>query len=214
MDSIDRDKDSALYPRLLRHKGGLSRVEKERILEKVLADVDRSPPTARRWFTVSLAGVAAVAAAVAVGWWATGRGWRGQEQAGAPEFAVKGGAEPGFRAYCLGDRGPAPCARGLRLLIDLTVTDALPHFAAFARGHEGTIVWYFPEREDARSPVAKSGLFTEGILLGDEHAPGTYTIVGVFSQEALTRARVRALFTGAAPSTLAVRVVTKELFVE
>lgn len=55
-------------------------------------------------------------------------------------------------------------------------------------------IWYFPSSPDGRSVALPSdgGVLDLGIALGPEHAAGRYTVVGVFSDQPLDRAEVRA----------------------
>ena len=42
--------------------------------------------------------------------------------------------------------------------------------------------------------LARGGVVEQAIVLGDEHAPGTYRVYGVFSNAPLTRAAIRGQF--------------------
>ena len=166
--------------RLLAGRRGLSRPEKEAILERVLAQVAPRSRWRRRVAIGALALSAATAGAVLL-------------VPGAPrdELTARGGElPPGFDATCV----PAPCATGSKLVFDVTSTGGAAYFAAFARGAD-RMIWYFPSSPagHSRSLPQGGGVLDTGITLGAEHAPGTYTIHGVFSTAPLDRAAVRTL---------------------
>jgi hypothetical protein len=166
--------------RLLAGRPGLSRPEKEAILARVLAEVEpRARP--RRWLAIgALAAAAAAAGAFVL-----------LPRAPRDEFTARGGAmPPGFEVSCV----PAPCAAGSKLVFDVTSTGGAGYFAAFAR-HDDTLIWYFPSTAEARSrPLPPAGgVLDTGIVLGAEHAPGSYRIEAVFSPAPLDRAAIRAL---------------------
>ncbi len=166
--------------RLLAGRSGLSRPEKEEILERVLVQVAPRARWPRRVAIGALAVAAAAAGVLVLG-------------PGAPrdEFTARGGElPPGFEVSCV----PAPCASGSKLVFDVTSTGGAAYFAAFAR-HDDTLIWYFPSTPEARSrPLPPGGgVLDTGIVLGREHAPGSYRIEGVFSPAPLDRAAIRAL---------------------
>lgn len=169
--------------RLLAGRRGLSRPEKEAILEQVLARV--APRT--RWrhrLALGVLAAAGVAMAVFV--------LRPAELPAPPdELTARGGALPaGFDVTCV----PAPCAAGSKLVFDITATGGAAYFAAFARQGD-RLIWYFPGTPEGRSrPLPRDGgVLDTGIVLGSEHAPGSYTIEGVFSPAPLDRAAIRAV---------------------
>lgn len=163
--------------RLLAGRRGLSRPEKDAILEGVLAEV--APH--RRWHWPALAATV-LAGAAAIALWPT---------APRPALTARGGNDlaAGFELSCV----PQPCAVGATLAFDITATGGAAYFSAFARSDDAWI-WYFPRSPDARSVALPSGggVLDLGIALGPEHAPGRYTVVGVFSDQPLDRAEVRA----------------------
>ena len=158
--------------RLLSGRRGMSRPEKEQVLDRVLSRVE--PRLPRR---LALAGAAAVAAALAVVLVIRPGGSRDQ-------LTARGGELPaGFEISCV----PAPCAAGGKLAFDITSTGGATYFAAFARRGDAWI-WYFPQ---SHAIPPDGGVLGEGIVLGPEHVPGTYTIEGVFSDAPLGRAEIR-----------------------
>jgi hypothetical protein len=166
--------------RLLAGRPGLSRPEKEAIVERVLEQV---APRARwrRRVAIGVLVVAGAAASVLVL----------SPAAPRDELTSRGGDLPaGFDVTCV----PAPCTAGSKLVFDITSTAGAAHFAAFAR-HGDTLIWYFPSTPEARSrPLPRGGgVLDTGIALGAEHSPGSYTIEGVFSSTPLDRAAIRAL---------------------
>jgi hypothetical protein len=167
--------------RLLAGRRGLSRPEQEAILETVLTRVAPRP----RWRSRITLGVAALGATAAVIAVLTVRP-AGQ----VDELTARGGVLPaGFEVTCI----PTPCAAGSKLVFDITSTGGAAYFAAFARGNDRWI-WYFPSTAAARSRAlpAAGGVLDTGITLGPEHAPGSYTIEGVFSSTPLDRDAIRA----------------------
>ena len=166
--------------RLLAGRSGLSRPEKEAILERVLADVAPRARSRGR-LAIGALGLAAAAAGVLV------------LRLGAPrdELTARGGdLPPSFEVSCV----PAPCASGGKLVFDVASTGGAAYFAAFAR-RDDTLIWYFPSTPEARSrPLPPGGgVLDTGIVLGSEHVPGSYRIEGVFSATPLDRAAIRAL---------------------
>jgi len=115
------------------------------------------------------------------------------------EWAVRGGG-PNFSVTCAQE---LPCGPGGRLRWFVRSTPELTHFAAFAQRADGTILWYFPEKEGGSSLALKeharspNGELDVAIELGQEHAPGTYKIVGMFSPTAQDRGAVRAAYLAA-----------------
>lgn len=165
--------------RLLAGRRDLSRPEKDAILDAVLDEVE---PRRSSWRWPALGVVMTAAAALLIALWPhPGR---------IDEITARGGDLPaGFALSCV----PAPCAAGTKLVFDITSTGGATYFSAFARNDQ-TWIWYFPHGPAGHSvPVpAGGGVLDFGISLGPEHAPGSYTVVGVFSDRPLDRAAVRA----------------------
>jgi hypothetical protein len=184
--------------RLLAGKDRLSRIEKDAILQNVLAET--APARKRAWWWFALPAVAAAAILIVL--------W---PQGGGDDFTAKGGdaAVASFAPTC----GAAPCARGGKLLFDLHGTTGYRFFSAFAHGADGTVIWYATGRELANA--LQNGVLDETVLIGDEHAAGTYRVFGVFAQTPLDREGVKALFdeTGRVREVPGVVVVEKELVI-
>jgi hypothetical protein len=169
--------------RLLAGRRGLSRPEKEAVFERVFARVAPRSRWRGRLAVGALAVAAAAAGAVII-----------LPVAPRDELTARGGdLPPGFDVTCV----PEPCAAGSKLVFDISSTGGAAYFAAFARGAD-RVIWYFPNTPGGRSrPVpAGGGVLETGITLGSEHAPGTYTVNGVFSPAPLDRAEVRAVVDG------------------
>lgn len=165
--------------RLLAGRRGLSRPEKEAILHAVLARVEPRPPRWRWRVATAAALVGAVAVAVVL-------------LPGRPrdELTARGAALPAaFEVTCL----PAPCAAGSKLAFAVTSTGDAAFLTVVARRGQ-TLIWYFPDTPDGRSVAIPpgGGVLDRGVVLGPEHAPGDYTIEGVFSREPLDRTAARA----------------------
>ncbi len=169
--------------RLLSGRPALSRPEKEAILESVLAQV---APRAR-WRRGLVVGTLAVAAAAGAFVLVP----RGPHD----ELTARGGElPPGFEVSCV----PAPCTTGSKLVFDVAPGGAASERAVYfaAVGQRGdTRIWYFPGTADGHSVAVPrgGGVLDTGIVLGSEHAPGSYAIEGVFSAAPLDRAAVRAI---------------------
>jgi len=166
--------------RLLAGRRGLSRPEKEAVLARVLAEVAPRPVWRRRLAIGALALSAAAAGALIL-----------LPVTPRDELTARGGdLPPGFEVTCV----PAPCAVGSKLVFDVTSTGGATYFAAFARGAD-RMIWYFPSTPEGLSRALPhgGGVLNTGITLGSEHAPGTYTISGVFSPAPLDRAAIRML---------------------
>jgi hypothetical protein len=196
-------KPKVLIWRLLSGRDRLSRPEKDEILERILARVDRRGRRARR---IGLAvGLAGAAAAIALMLART-------DQDGGDEIAARG-PDSAVAALAVGcDPGePAICDRGDRLVFDLDGTAGFRHFAAFARGPGGVVIWYVDGAEIGDS--VRDGVLDRAVELGD-HGPGEYRVYGVFSLEPLGREAIRDRFVdGAADLGPGTRVITRELVV-
>ncbi len=187
-----------LIPRLLARRDRLGRVEKDAILEAVLADV-APRRRARFWLAIAAPVMAAAVVLVAIAPW---------RQHASDEFAARGSSRPvaTFHATCNG-----ACTRGGKLVFDVYGTTSYRYFAAFAKRGDGTVLWYFPAPDGTSLDIAAAthGVLDRGIVLGDEHSPGSYRVYGVFSNEPLTRAQIRAVFDEAART--GTEVVTVDL---
>jgi hypothetical protein len=185
--------------RLLAGRDRLGRIEKDAILANVLADVAPARKRAWWWFAVPAIAVAALVVLLVIP--------RGKDD----EFTAKGHGEAAasFTPTC----GASPCSRGGKLLFDLHGTTGYRYFSAFGRDAGGTVIWYLTARDLERS--LKDGILDESVVLGDEHAPGTYRVYGVLSQAPLDRDGIKALFdeTGRVRPTAGVEVVEQELVI-
>jgi hypothetical protein len=185
-------RDRVPESRLLAGRDRLGRVEKDAIFEAVLAQTAAKPK--RAWWWIAMPAFAAVAIALIVLWPRTKQ----------DDFTARGGGAPVamFAPSC------SDCARGAKLAFDLQGTTGYRYFAAFARSSDGDVVWYFTGKDLATSLVR--GVLDETVVLD---AIGTYRIYGVFSQQALDRDAIKALFddTGKVRETAGVKVVDQEL---
>jgi hypothetical protein len=187
-------------PRLLAGKNRLGRVEKEAVLEEVLAQV-APRHRARRWIALA---VPALAVAVLVLWLVP----RDREQ--PSEFSARGGSAQvaAFAPTCNPE-----CTRDSKLLFDLQGTTGYRYFAAFAKTPAGRVIWYASGRDLARD--LDRGVLVDAIVLGADHEPGRYRVFGVFSDRELSRDAIRELFddAGRARAMPGVEVVERELVV-
>jgi hypothetical protein len=174
-----------VIPRLLAKQDRLSRIEKDEILDAVLASAAPAKQRMRWWFGVVPA-VAAVLALLVIA------PWRSES---APQIAARGGAEPfaSFRSICSGE-----CVKGQKISFDLQGTTGYRYFAAFSKRPDGTALWYFPSSEAATSldlaTQPKNGILDQSIIIDADHPAGTYHVYGVFSREPLTRTGIRDAF--------------------
>ena len=177
-------KSKLALSRLLAGRNRLGRLEKEQILERVLAET--RPRRRSRWWFAAMPAIAAVVAIVLVL-----VPWRRE---GDDEFTARGaGSALGvFEPTC-----PRGCRPGEKILFDFSGTSGYRYFAAFSQRADGTVLWYFPSSEGDRSiDLAQhaAGVLEHGIVIGAEHAAGTYRVFGVFSHEPLSRAQIRERF--------------------
>lgn len=182
----------ATPPRLLAGRDRLGRVEKDAILEAVLAGT--APKPARAWWWVALPAFAAAAIALVLLW----------PRAKPDDFTARGGGAPVamFAPSC------TTCARGAKLAFDLQGTTGYRYFAAFARTNAGDVVWYFTGKDLATS-LAR-GVLDETVVL---ETSGDYRLYGVFSQQPLDRDAIKALFAddGRVREVAGVKVVDREI---
>jgi hypothetical protein len=170
--------DDRLVSRLLAGRDELSRVEKDALLEGVLAE----RPRRARWVWLALPAFAAAAAVVLL----VRPSHRSDD-----ELAARGGsaAFAALHVTC-----SPQCVPGGKLVLDLHGTTGFRYFAAFARRADGTVLWYFPASDDATSVAATNGVLDQTIVLGPEHPAGAYQVYGVFSNAPLGRAAIRDAF--------------------
>lgn len=184
--------------RLLAGRDRLGRVEKDAILGTVLAQT-AAKRRATWWFV--LPAVAAAAIALLVLW---------PRSHAEEEFGARGGGAP---IAMFAPRCTEPCGHGGKLVFDLQGTTGYRYFAAFARGDDGNVIWYWTGKDLATA--LDRGILGETVVIGDEHARGTYRVYGVFSQTALDREGIKALFDdgGHVRETAGVAVVERELVI-
>jgi hypothetical protein len=169
--------DDRLVSRLLAGRDALSRVEKDELLDRVIAP----PPRRARWAWLALPALAAAAVAVLV-----------VRPSHDSDFGARGGS--GTFAALHVTCSPA-CTAGGKLVLDVHGTTGYRYVAAFAKRADGTVLWYFPATDTATSvEVPASGVLDRSIVLGPEHVAGPYQIYGVFSNAPLARAAIRDAF--------------------
>jgi hypothetical protein len=188
--------------RLLAGRDRLSRLEKEQILDQVLAQT--APRRRTRWWFAAMPAVAAAVTILLV-----------LAPKREPEFAARGGSQAvgAFKPACAHG-----CGAGDKILFDLAGTAGYRYFAAFSQRADGTVLWYFPSSDTDKSVDLSqglgSGVLDRGIVIGSEHPAGTYKVFGVFSTEPLSRKDLRDRFDDvhvtAGPGT---SVVVQELVV-
>ena len=181
--------------RLLAGKNRLGRLEKEAVLDAVLP---RRSSHKLRWIAIAMPALAA--AALLLLWLVP----RKHEDA----FSARGGggSVAAFAPTCNG-----ACTRGGKLLFDLHGTTGYRAFAAFAKAPDASVIWYVDGRELAHA--LDRGVLAEAIELGADLPAGCYRVFGVFSDRALSRDEIRALFDdeGRARAAPGVAVIDKEL---
>lgn len=190
--------DDRLVSRLLAGRDALSRVEKDALLDRVTAP----PPRRMRWAWLALPALAAAAVAVLV-----------VKPSHDTDFGTRGGS--GTFAALHVTCSPA-CTAGGKLVLDVHGTTGYRYVAAFAKRADGTVLWYFPATDDARSvEVPANGVLDRSIVLGPEHVAGPYQIYGVFSNAPLTRAAIRDAFDPVRMTAgAATAVVTDEMVIQ
>lgn len=172
--------------KLIAGRNAPSVLAKERLFERIYAQVQ--PQAERRprgaLLFVAFAGAAAAAAAALL-----------LIHPGPPEFQsrgshVAGAGGPELVVSCPGNAG---CRVGSKLSFAVK-SQQNRYFAAFARRFDGTIIWYFPEpigSSVALPQTSEPELLDQAVLLGPEHLPGHYDVYGVFSRQPLTREQLK-----------------------
>ncbi len=171
--------------RLLSGRDRPSVLEKEEVFERVYARTRAASMPRSRWAV--LGGLTAAAAAAAV-WLAL--------PADRVEFGARGAGEsrPTLHVVCLETGRKGVCGAGGRLAFEIEGRQ-FQHVAVFARRQDGLVIWYFPESSGTSPPVSGQGrstLLRRGVQLGATQPPGDYEVYAVFSDEALTRDRIKA----------------------
>lgn len=178
--------------RLLSGRPGLSRPEKEELLEAILAEVEPAARTesARSWWGV-LGALGAAAGAAAVLWVSPV-----DPDAG---FAARGaGQGPQLTVVCAGTTVAGRCNVGGALMFELADAKRFSHAALFAFREDGTALWYAPAHAQGASVAIEHDgglvLLPTKVELGADHPPGRYTVTAVLSQRPLGRDEIRALY--------------------
>lgn len=194
--------DDRLTSRLLAGRDQLSRSEKDAILQDVLP----APVRRARWAWLAVPALAAAAALFVIAPW---------RATPSNDFTARGGAGPvaNLRVTC-----PGPCEQGGKLVFDVHGTTGYRYFAAFAKGGDGTVVWYFPTSDSETgvelATLPATGVVDRAVVIGSEHARGMYVVYGVFSAQPLTRAAIRTAFDPAHLTAGAgTKVVTTDLVI-
>lgn len=188
--------DKYLAARLLAGKNKLSSVEKDAILHQVLKAQPRSRPRpVWGWMLASGASLALVLLLVT----------QFLPKNEPAQFASKGAglSHRGFSINCLNTNGEDICQNGSKLIFRSWAPAKKPFFTAFARASDARIIWYFPSSSQPTSlnlSNTKAGAILEqAVRLGPEHKPGTYTIYGLFSKQALDKTAVRSIIENDGP---------------
>ena len=198
-------KEKPVYARLLSGRNRMGRQEKEHILDEVLGSV--APRPSRRWWFVALPALAAAAALILF--------VIPSKETPRDELASRGATRA---VAALAVTCPGGCGAGEKILFDVSGTTGYRYFAAFSRHMDGTVLWYFPATDDGVSldiaSHTRDAVLDRGIVIGTEHAPGTYRVFGVFSMVPLTRVQIRGAFDETSPSAgPGTSVIEKELVV-
>lgn len=187
--------DPFFESRLLSGRDHLSVLEKDEVLDRVLAATPASAPKRLPWWLFG--GVTAAATALIIfvfspAWFSPAGKQRQQD------FSSRGGVQQrlGFGISCVDEGGAERCRSGSSLLFRTWAPKARPYFACFARGDDGTVVWYAPSGDRKQSLDTRlagfGGVLGQGVLIGDEHRAGQYTVYGLFSETPLSKSEVRA----------------------
>ena len=178
--------DDDRLARLLSGRPGLSRPEKEDILDAVLADVAPEETAERRgWFGIVGALVAAAAALVLV----LVPGPPPQE---ATLTARGAGDKPVLTVVCAATSQAGRCDRGGELLFELADARQWRHAAVFAFREDDTVIWY--DDDATLEHAGETVLLPMRAKLGADHPPGRYDVAVVLSARPLDRATIRRIY--------------------
>lgn len=179
--------------RLLSGRPGLSRPEKEEILDAVLVASAEPEPVPQRhgWLGVFVALAVGVGAVLVL-----------SMPAPPPEpasFTARGRATgPQLTAVCAATDVAGTCSTGGELLFELADANAFTHVALFAFREDGTAIWYAPDDEAGQGLALERdvamALLPRRVTLGPEHTPGRYTVAAVLSTRPLQRAEIREIY--------------------
>ncbi len=181
--------DSATAARLISGQDRLSIIEKEQILAAVL----QAKPVGERslpWGLAMRLG-AATAGLLLLVW---GAWFIADPAPGA--FTSRGTSDRGsFALACLGQGSGLHCQRGDRLLFRVSSPAGKPFFSAIAHRSDGLTLWYFPSDEGQSVSVDQNnyqGVLSLGVEIGEDHSPGHFEVLGLFSTRPLNKAQIRA----------------------
>jgi len=181
--------DEGTPARLLSGRDEPSVLEQEAIFEQVMRNV--APPKQRSpWSWAWAPGLVAAAAAVLFVVLPS--------EAPRPEseFTARGTGEVGvFAAHCADAQGgQQPCRAGMNLSIVLEPPKGRDFFALLARRPDGAVVWYYPKDGKAMPSVKNqraSEPWSETAHIADGAPAGSYSWVGVFAEEPMTREELK-----------------------
>ena len=177
--------------RLLSGRDRLSVLEKEDILDGVLARGTLKVPSRATSFFKARRVVAALAlgGATAVTLFLVTSGRYSVDELTSRGATLK--STPSFKVAC----AEGDCHQGDKLLFQLENAAPALYFAAYAQRDDGVVLWYFPGESHATSvPVSMTtagGILAEAVVLGPEHRPGAYRVVGIFSPQALSKNAIK-----------------------
>ncbi len=185
--------------RLLSGGPGPSVQEKEAIFAKVLKRLDDEPSGPYlRYLSIKVMVPAGVMLAVVMFAFLPMFFFR-TSPAYRSEFLARGNSigEASMRLACKGrdeaillDKTPR-CHYGDTLIFSLQSPKNESYFSAAALGVDGLLIWYFPSEADSSLAVNRGGIIGHGIVLGKEHLPGRYRVIGVYSPRPLSREEMR-----------------------
>lgn len=181
----------SLIARLLSGRDRLGRVEKDAVLERVLAETASPARAPRRVAALVLVGVAAAA-----GVFLFVRGGASDRPEGQ-RFAARGAAAE-TAALRLSCRGADTCAAGDELLLDLQGTRGYRYLALFAQRADGAVVWYLPDADGGTSiDLAEHlhrGVLDRKVMLDAQEPRGRQMLHAIYSTSPLTRDAIRTRF--------------------
>lgn len=169
--------------RLLSGQARMTRLETEEVLERVL----QATPTRQRrvWLVWALPALASAALLLLL---------LDLREKRPPEFQDRGDQPaPSLEVYCLGPQGRTTgCRGGMKVVFEPHTTQPFSYLAAFSRRGDGTVLWYFPASATATSiPFVAERPLDQAVVLGREHAPGTYELFALFSREPLSQEQMK-----------------------
>lgn len=164
-----------LVNRLLSSRNAMAAPDKELMLEQLLAA--SAPAASRKWWRPLIFAVPVVLALVLILLKPT-----------EAEFTARGSNAPTLALAC----DPNPCALGGRLVLKPTAPQR--YLSVVALGSDGMAIWYLTSA-DLQSPVMRSdeGILRTGISLDATHGPGSFEVVGVFTETPVTQEQVKAM---------------------